>query len=227
MTMVSQAVERPRRTQEERSAETRAKLVAAMLDCLQEVGAARTSTNMVAERAGVSRGALTHHYASKEELLVDAVEHLLKEASRDIRGLAEDVRAARLDLDGFLDRVCEMYLGRLLQITLEHVTEARHNEHLRARLVVVVREFHAELDNIWREFFSRTELSSADAETILNMTLCMFRGMGVQTVLRDDPDYYQRLLNAWKTHVRLMVAANSAPAQILELFTSHKQREQG
>ncbi|MCC0049897.1 MAG: hypothetical protein H6882_12230, partial [Rhodobiaceae bacterium] len=88
-------------------------------------------------------------------------------------------------------------------------------------------EFHAELDNIWREFFSRTELSSADAETILNMTLCMFRGMGVQTVLRDDPDYYQRLLNAWKTHVRLMVAANSAPAQILELFTSHKQREQG
>ena len=138
-------VEKPRsRTQEERSAETRAKLVAAMLDCLQEVGAARTSTNMVAERAGVSRGALTHHYASKEELLVDAVEHLLKEASRDIRGLAEDVRAARLDLDGFLDRVCEMYLGRLLQITLEHVTEARHNEHLRARLVVVVREFHAD-----------------------------------------------------------------------------------
>ena len=199
-------VEKPRsRTQEERSAETRAKLVAAMLDCLQEVGAARTSTNMVAERAGVSRGALTHHYASKEELLVDAVEHLLKEASRDIRGLAEDVRAARLDLDGFLDRVCEMYLGRLLQITLEHVTEARHNETLRESLVPVVRMFHDALDTIWREFFRGTSLSSTEVETVLTTTTCMFRGMGIQTVLRQDSVYYETLLGHWKAHVRGLV----------------------
>lgn len=113
-----------------------------------------------------------------------------------------------------------MFLGQLLLITLEHVTEARHNEHLRARLVTVVRGFHAELDSIWHEFFSRTDLSSTDAETILNMTLCLFRGMGVQTVLRDDPAYCQRLLAAWKMQVRLMVAANRAPARILELFAA-------
>jgi AcrR family transcriptional regulator len=209
------------RTQEERSTTTRAKLVAATLECLHEVGAARTSTNMVAKMAGVSRGALTHHYSSKEDLLANAVDHLLREATQDIRKLAEDVRANQLDLDGFLDRLCEMFLGRLLLITLEHVTEARHNEFLRVRLVSVVKDFHAELDKIWREFFSSTDLSDTDADISLNMTLCLFRGMGVQTVLREDPEYYRRILDAWKVQVRLLVAANCNTAKVLEIIINN------
>lgn len=208
------------RTQEERSADTRAKLIAATLDCLHEVGAARTSTNMIAERAGVSRGALTHHYSSKEDLFADAVDSHLQESTQDIRSLAEAVRTNQLDLDGFLDRLCEMFLGRLVLITLEHVTEARHNEYLRIRLVSVVKDFHAELDNIWREFFSSTDLSATDVDISLNMTLCLFRGMGVQSVLREDPEYYQKILDAWKVQVRLLLAANSNPAKVLELITN-------
>jgi len=205
------------RTQEERSQETRAKLIEATLDCLYEVGAARTSTNMVAERAGVSRGALTHHYASKEDLLADAVDHHLHDATDDIRSLAEDVRAQVLDFDGFLDRLCEMFLGRLLIIALEHIAEARHNEHLKMRLVAVVRDFHAELDSIWREFFSSADMTDTDVETSLDMTLCLFRGMGLQTVLRDDPAYYARLLAAWKRQIRLIVAVEPGAAKVLEL----------
>ncbi len=37
---------------------------------------------------------------------------------------------------------------------------------------------------------------------MLNATLCLLRGMGVQTVLRDDPDYYRRLLRFWKSILR-------------------------
>jgi AcrR family transcriptional regulator len=208
------------RTQDERSTNTRTKLINATLDCLHEVGAARTSTNMVAARAGVSRGALTHHYTTKEDLFADAIDRHLQNATQDIRSLAEAVRTNRLNLDGFLDRLCEMFLGRLLLITLEHVTEARHNEHLRIRLISVVKDFHAELDNIWREFFSSTDLSVTDVDISLNMTLCLFRGMGMQTVLREDPEYYRKILEAWKVQVRLLLAANRNPAKVLEIISS-------
>ena len=208
------------RTQEERSSITRAKLIAATLECLHEVGAARTTANMVAKTAGVTRGALNHHYASKEDLFADAVDHLLQEATQDIRGFARDVRARQLDLNGFLDRLCKMFLGRLLLITLEHVTEARHNEFLRVRLVSVVKDFHTELDNIWREFFSSTDLAKTDVDTSLNMTLCLFRGMGVQSVLRKDPKYYRKILEAWKVQVRLLLATNRNPAKVLEVISN-------
>ncbi len=211
-----------RRTQEERSAETRQKLIQATLDCLYEEGAARTTTNLIAERAGVSRGALTHHYASKEDLITDALVKLLRDATADIRRLAERLRAEEIDLDGFLDALCDMFLGHLLMVTLEHVTEARHNESLRGRMVDVVKQFHAELDAIWREFFHAAGASDRDIETTLNMTLCLFRGMGVQTVLRDDPPYYVRLRDAWKAQLREMLKRDGP--KIVQLTSTNAGR---
>ncbi len=187
-----------RRTQDERSADTRRRLIEATLDCLYAEGAARTSTNMIAAAASVSRGALTHHYASKEDLIVDALEFLLREATNDIRDLATKLRNQELNIDGFLDALCDMFLGRLMMLTLEHVTEARHNEHLREHMVRTVKIFHKELDTIWRELFCDENSSEQDVTTTLNMTLCLFRGMGLQSVLRDDPQYYRQLRDAWK-----------------------------
>lgn len=194
-----------RRTQEERSTETRLRLLEATLECLYEDGAARTSTNHIAARAGVSRGALTHHYASKEQLIVAAMEHHLTGATDEIRGLAVKLREGSLGIDGVLDQLCEMFLGRLILLTLEYVTEARHNDNLHTEMVRVVKKFHAALDDIWREFFHTDDHSDLDVETTLNMTLCLFRGMGVQSVLREDPAYYRRLRDAWKAQLRMIL----------------------
>jgi len=46
------SVKKPRRTQEERSAGTRAKTIAAAIDCLCRLGLPATSVLLVAERAG-------------------------------------------------------------------------------------------------------------------------------------------------------------------------------
>src|SRR5262245_17748562 len=65
-----------RRTQDERSAAPRALLLDATIACLVDVGYAATTTTLIAERAGVSRGAQMHHYKTKTELVAAAVEHL-------------------------------------------------------------------------------------------------------------------------------------------------------
>lgn len=90
---------RQRRTQEERRAETRAKLLEATTQSLLEVGYAATTTRRVAELAGVSQGAMTHHFPYRVDLVGAAVEHLADRRIAELHELAEKFpsgRAARI-----------------------------------------------------------------------------------------------------------------------------------
>ncbi|NED60867.1 TetR/AcrR family transcriptional regulator, partial [Streptomyces sp. SID10244] len=65
------------RTQAQRTAATQAKVLDATVDALVELGYAGTTTQEVNRRAGVSRGALLHHFPTREALVVAAVSHLV------------------------------------------------------------------------------------------------------------------------------------------------------
>ena len=89
-----------RRTNGQRSAATQAQVLDAAIDCLVELGYARTTTTEVARRAGVSRGAQTHHFPTKDDLVLAAIDHLLarrnREFQRSLRGSARSAADARL-----------------------------------------------------------------------------------------------------------------------------------
>lgn len=67
----------------ERSAAMRSKLLDATIESLFEVGYFQTSTVAVTERAGVSRGAMLHHFPSKADLIMAASQHIV-ELRRDM-----------------------------------------------------------------------------------------------------------------------------------------------
>src|SRR5262245_66517292 len=83
-----------RRSQAERSAGTQARLLDATIDCLVELGWSGTSTTEVVRRAGVSRGAQVHHYPTKEDLVVAAVEHLCSRRMAEYRATLERLPAS-------------------------------------------------------------------------------------------------------------------------------------
>ena len=66
----------PRRTQAERRAATRRKLLDATIEALTDLGYAGTTTTEVCQRAGVSQGALFKHFPAKSDLVANAAEHL-------------------------------------------------------------------------------------------------------------------------------------------------------
>ena len=72
-----------------RLAETRARLLDAVIDSLAERGYAATSTTEVARRSGLTRGAQLHHFGTKDRMMVAAVERLRERAN------AHDVAWAR------------------------------------------------------------------------------------------------------------------------------------
>ena len=83
---MGQAVaQQARRTQAERTASTRARLLDATLECLCDLGYARTTTPEIARRAGLSRGAQLHHFPTKAELVTGAIEHLFARRNREFR----------------------------------------------------------------------------------------------------------------------------------------------
>lgn len=67
-----------RRSNAERSAETKDKIITAAIECLYNAGYEGTSINRVAAEAGVSKGATQHHFPSKTELMLAVADYSLK-----------------------------------------------------------------------------------------------------------------------------------------------------
>jgi AcrR family transcriptional regulator len=190
------------RTQAERSASTREKILTVTIDLLYEQGLRDTSTVDIANAAGVSRGALLHHYPTKEELLKEALRYLLHAEIDSIRAMALEIDDGRLDTDGLFEALWEKFSGRLFMVTLEYVTASRTDPAIRAALQPVAYEFNASLDEIWELFFTESAVAPGERRKALTATLCFMRGMGTQKVWREDPKFFADMLDFWKTIIR-------------------------
>ena len=180
-----------------RSIATREKLIAATLEVIHDRGYNRATTTEFAKRAGVSRGALLHHFPARSDLILAAMEHLLTEGTRDIRRMAEEVGRKTVGLNDFIEFLWGMFSGRFFYLSVEFINETRTDRELRQKMIPVVRKFHEALDSIWADLQAIDD-NPREARVILNLTVCLVRGMGVQTVLKDEPQYFRDLLETWK-----------------------------
>jgi AcrR family transcriptional regulator len=190
---------RPRRTQEERSAETRARLLDATIASLVEVGYASTTTTAVCERAGVSRGAQVHHFPRKQDLVVAAVAHLAARRAAELRTRAEAVPDANgADrLDALLDLVTDAFGGPLFDAALELWVAARTDAELHRSLYQFERIAGRGLASLWREVAG--DLADHERfDALLELTMHMARGMALQKILRSDDTARRRLQRLWR-----------------------------
>ncbi len=123
-----------RRTQAERSAAMRTRLLDATVECLVTYGYSGTTTQKVAEIAGVTRGAQVHHFRSKEDLVAAAVEHLAEQrvqaAIRDLGRAADNPDPVSM----MLDYLWESHQGPIFVATLELWVAARTDRVLAAHI---------------------------------------------------------------------------------------------
>jgi AcrR family transcriptional regulator len=107
----------PRATQAERSARTRAALLKAARELFAEKGFAGTGREEIAERAGVTRGALYHHFDSKTDLAAAVVDELQAE-------LVDLVVAAALRGKGVREQLhlgCRAYMDASADPTMARI----------------------------------------------------------------------------------------------------------
>jgi AcrR family transcriptional regulator len=122
--------QRIRRTQAERTAAMRTRLLDATIECLVTYGYAGTTTPRVAQLAGVTRGAQIHHFGSKEDLVVAAVEHLAQQRAHvAIRELSR-VQDSPDPAATILDFIWEAHQGPMFTAALELWVAARTDPRL-------------------------------------------------------------------------------------------------
>jgi AcrR family transcriptional regulator len=192
----------PRRTQEERSATTRAALLDATIDCLVEYGYAHLTTTRVVERAGVSRGAQVHHFPTKAQLVAEAVLHLAGKRMEEFLATMpklpsdEERRVSRV-----LDLVWEMHTSPLFEAALELWVAARTDAELRASLVPVEREIAEAVTSAGPALFP--ELASRpDFQTDVVAATAAIRGLALLRFVENPDDIERR----WKRTKRRLMA---------------------
>ena len=129
-----------RRNQSERTAATRTAVLEATLELLVERGYAGTSTRLAAERAGVSLGALQHHFRTRAELSVEA----LSFASARLAEELVTTSAASGDIaerfGSILDRLFTVFMGPSFVAAVEIHLGSRTVSDLQAAVLYLNRD---------------------------------------------------------------------------------------
>ncbi len=175
------------KTQIERSAETRRLINLATIRSLVEAGYASTTTSAVCDRAGVSRGALTHHFASKQEMMTSAIIHLSEiqeqELSASARNLADGPHRTRAVISLLWDN----FRSDLFYASLELWNASRTDPTLRDALYEAERSLGQRHRALVAELFGDPLASHPQFGRTMEITFRQLRGAAVTRILRQDP----------------------------------------
>jgi AcrR family transcriptional regulator len=170
---------RPRRTQAERRAATRAALLDAALACLIEEGYANLTTRNVAERAGVSQGTQMHYFPTRAKFVAEAVRHVAVKLTSEVReqeGLR--ARSERRRLEELLDHVWEIHTGPIFQAAMELWVVARTDPEIRSAMGEVERDVNRLIAQTGVELFPEL-MTKPRAGELLDMGLAVMRGLSL------------------------------------------------
>jgi AcrR family transcriptional regulator len=191
---------RKHRTQAERSERTRELLLDATVECLVELGYARTTVQEICQRAGLSRGAQQHHFTTKAELMTSALEHLFGRLSAQILNATAELPPGPERIEVGIDQLWAAYSGTLSTAAVELWVAARTDPELRRSLLPVDRALgHATLQ-FYRQIVGH-DVDEQRAETLLLLTVNLVRGLALDAMIGGDATRRATLLTEWKSLV--------------------------
>jgi AcrR family transcriptional regulator len=163
-----------RRTQAQRTAATRERILAAVVESIAEVGFQRTTASEIARRAGVTWGAVQHHFGAKNGIL----EAVLAES---VARLAE--RTAGIPADAPLASRVALFVER----AWEHFSSAHHLSMLEILLHLAPADreggpgwqadMERALDAIWSRIFPDAALPQRRALALQRYATSLLSGL--------------------------------------------------
>jgi AcrR family transcriptional regulator len=186
-----------RAPQQGRGWATRSRLLESAVTCLAELGWSGATVAVVAERAGVSRGATQHYFPTREDLFTAALDHMA-----EIR-LAEILReAARLPAGGsqrtrdVVALLVRLYTGPLFRAALQIWAAAAASEALRDLVLPLEARLGREAHKAAIGLLGAQE-SRPGVQEAVQATLDLARGLGLADTLADDSRRRERIITQW------------------------------
>lgn len=183
-------------SQEERTRAMRARLLEATVDCLVERGFSGTSTTLVSERAGVSRGAQLHHFPTKNDLVVAAVQHLTLVRGAELATAAERLPTGPGRTRAVLQMLADHFTSPVFAAALELWVAARTDPTLLAEVAPLEQRVGREAHRLTVEALGADEARPGTRE-LVQATLDLVRGLGLANTITDDTRRRGRILDEW------------------------------
>lgn len=182
----------------EKSEAMRLRVCEAAARHIAEHGYHRTSIGKIAELAGVSQGALQHHYPSKDDLMAAVVAQLL---ALSIRWFSH----ARLELargpDAFAEVVRrswrEQFCTDEFAALLEILTASRTDPNLLERITPAMQNWHVQIDAELTELLPSTKRTAQELDAILSISRAMMTGLLMQEHLVKDEQHIDFVIEKW------------------------------
>lgn len=186
-----------RRTQAERREETQSKIMQAAVKELREKGYAGFRVDKVAVAANVSRGAQTHHFPTKESLVLGALQELYQASSEASMKLIQRLGPKDDLLDALLKDSANFFLGPNFFIAISMLNLGDQETELRSKVRAMSRKFRFPIEQAWMETLKRSGMPDEAARTVINITQSIYRGMQIRRFLRNDPEYVRFTVEQW------------------------------
>jgi AcrR family transcriptional regulator len=176
-----------RRTQAERSADTQRKLVDAAIAVLHRVGYGATTTGLIADQAGVSRGAMLHQYPTKVDLMLAVVAEVYDRETMEYRRRGAAAATPRERFYQFPDMMWDLLTRPSAMAVLEIMMGSRSDPELASRLAPLQRRI---------ETASRATVEQAlkeggfpdlpEVNAMRRLFVAAVRGLSIDLMLLDD-----------------------------------------
>jgi AcrR family transcriptional regulator len=190
---------------------TRRRILDAAVASLIKQGTAATTTVAVQQRAGVSRGALLHHFPTHAELLAATIDELVRRNEAAVH----NALAGLLENLDPVDRATRVLAGAFSQpaylTELELWAVARTDPQLRAALRAAERRARRDFDRVVNDLFAPLR-DRPGCATVVMLSSEFVRGFALASVLRSDPVRRARLLESWIWAIRILLDQPSSPA---------------
>lgn len=180
--------------QQAKSLKARAAICDATIECLFQRGYGETTLARVATMAGFSKGALQHHFPSKEDLMAATADTLLSRpfARTPNPDLRPDTVAEALALPWKMMTNTPAY-----RALLEILIAARTDEKLQDRISDNLHKWNDAMDEHSVQMYRSVEGTDEDVKALLTMTRSLMRGLVIQDRYIDDPTESDAHVTRW------------------------------
>lgn len=213
-----------RRTQADRSAETRVQLIRAATTLLHKIGFSGLTTANVAKEAGLTTGALHHHFPTKFELLFTVYDHLAERVLDDFTKQKNLATHGRLNVGKLVRYFWGVYGDPEYWAIWEILIGTRAEAEVRPSTVSDRMEAIREVRYRWLEEHVDMGKNKREIFELLEFTLIAIRGLSLERLFHKEEAYFERHLQTLTSVISARYEALTSEAGITSIRPAPRER---
>jgi AcrR family transcriptional regulator len=176
-----------RRSQEERSAETRGRLVQAAIQVLSESGYANLTISKVTQRAGLTNGAMQHHFPSRGDLMLALMDAVYPVLQIPFKAIAAEELSLKERVSDVIDRLWEIYRRPEYLAIWDIALGSQGDPEMWVRLRSYQRDISTRMRDEFIALFPDVDMGPDEVERVFSLTISYMRGFALQMMFDSDP----------------------------------------